>query len=113
MTASDDEVGRANRPRRADDPARERRVGPSRLSLWSGRRLAVACIAWISVVLALVGIGMALSVVLYHDTYEIRLAVRRSNLIGLGAVLLLPPTWITLQWWMMRNRRQARRQIQS
>ena len=87
---------------------RDRRAGPSRLSTWSGRRVAFLWIAWPGIVLALVLLGAALSVVMHHGLEEVRLDMSRFNLIFLGAVLGFPPVWLTLQWWRMHARRHRR-----
>jgi hypothetical protein len=100
--------------RRAGDAAgRERRVGTSRLSTWSGQRVALTWIAWPAIVLALIAFGAAASVRLLKSTEEVRFALSRSNAIGLAAVILVPPACLTLQWWLMHGRRRGRRERAS
>ena len=101
--------------RRSEDPelTRERRRGPSRLSTWSGLRVLRTGFAWVGLVLGLVLIAAGVSVARDGTSADVRLAVTRSNLIGLAASLLCPPLCLTAQWWRMRNRRHTRRSPQG
>ena len=85
----------------------ERRAGPSRLSTWSGRRMASLWIAWPASVLLLCLVGAAMSVLVQHSLTEIRADITRSNLIGLALAALLPPLCLTGVWWRMRHRRRT------
>lgn len=64
-------------------------------------------------VLGLVLIAAAVSVARQGTPADVRLAVTRSNLIGLVATLVFPPLCLTAQWWRMRNRRHERRSPQG
>jgi hypothetical protein len=79
------------------------------LSTWSGQRVALVWIAWPAIVLAIIAIGAAASVWLLKSTEELRFALRRSNAIGLTAVIVVPPACLTLQWWLMHGRRRGAR----
>ena len=92
--------------RREDAQPRERRVGPSPLSGWTGRRVVVTSVAWMGLVLVLVALAALLSYVRDGTAEDVRLGLTRSNLIGLGATLVIPPLCLTAQWWRMRNRRR-------
>jgi len=81
--------------------------------MWSGQRLALAWIVWLGVVLALVIAGMASSLVLSHNADEVRHVFTRSNLLGLSSVILVPPSCLTLQWWVMHQRRRERRKTRA
>jgi len=113
MTQRDEEVSQAQPRRRSDAEPRERRRGPSRLSSWSPRRLALAWIVWPALVLGLIALGAVVSLLLSHNTDSLRTAFTRSNLIGLVSVLVLPPACLTLQWWRMYHRRHGRPPISS
>lgn len=93
--------------RRASDVSRERRVGPSRLSQWKGRQLAVVSLAWAGCVVALLALGSLASIGELHGATELRIAFSRSHIIGLCAVLVVPPACLTIQWWLMHRRRRG------
>jgi hypothetical protein len=95
--------------RRLGEAARERRSGPSALAAWSGRRLALSCLAWVAILATLVAISAVMSVVIDHGTEELRADITRANLTGLLAVATIPPLCLTFQWWRMRNRRHRAR----
>jgi hypothetical protein len=97
----------STRGRRADEPLRERRQGQSRLSTWTRRRLVIAGVAWVALVLALVTTAALVSLVRDGNAEDVRLTLTRSNLIGLGATLVAPPLCLAAQWWRMRNRRRT------
>ena len=92
--------------RRGDSQPRERRIGPSRLSGWTGGRVVVIGALWMGLVLLLVALAALVSFIREGTAADIRLG--RSNLIGLGATLMIPPLCLTAQWWRMRNRRRRR-----
>ena len=92
--------------RREDALPRERRMGPSRLSGWTGRRVVVTGIVWMGLVLVLVALAALVSYVRDGSAEDVQLGFTRSNLIGLGATLVVPPLCLTAQWWRMRNRRR-------
>ena len=85
----------------------DRRVGPSRLSTWSGRRILSLWLLWPATVVAICAVAVFMSVRIHGDFTEVRVDLTRSNLIGLGAVLLLPPACLTMLWRRMRGRRHA------
>ncbi|HEY2851448.1 MAG TPA: hypothetical protein VGJ18_01290 [Gemmatimonadaceae bacterium] len=95
--------------RRLEDVARprERRSGPSRLSTWTGRRVVVTGIVWVGLMLVLVALAAFVSFMREGTAEDVRLAFTRSNFIGLGATLVIPPVCLTAQWWRMRSRRRA------
>jgi hypothetical protein len=72
--------------------------------------LLLACLIWIGLVLALTVLGIAASIAMNHETAEVRIALSRSNVIGLIGVLLIPPLCLTVQWWRMRRRRRNGRE---
>ena len=86
-------------------PDTDRRVGPSRLSTWSGRHIRFLWLIWPATICLTCGIAVVASVRIYGDFTEVRLDLTRFNLIGLALVLLLPPACLTLLWWRMRGRR--------
>jgi len=64
--------------------------------------------AWPGIVLALTALGAATSIMMHHGLEEVRVDVSRTNLIGLSALLVVPPACLTLQWWRMHARRHGR-----
>ena len=96
--------------RREDDTHRDRRLGPSRLSQWTERRVALLWLLWPGIVLTLVALAAAASIAMDHGLGEVRLALTRTNMILLAIVLLLPPACLTLLWWRMQGRRRGRRE---
>lgn len=96
------------RRRTEDSRSRERREGPSRLSTWSRRRVLSTAIAWVVVVVGLVGVGAIISIAREHNADDVRDLMTRSNLILLATSLLLPPACLTFQWWHIRQRRRER-----
>ena len=84
----------------------DRRTGPSRLSTWSGRRIAWLWIVWPGIVLAIVAVAVFVSVRLQRGFDEVRVDLTRTNLIGLIAVIIVPPGCLTALWWRMRGRRR-------
>jgi len=90
---------------REDATVEDRRRGPSRLSRWSGRRIATLWLVWPGSVLGIVALAALGSVVTQHGYTELRSDLTRSNLIGLTGVLIVPPTCLTVLWWRMRRRR--------
>jgi hypothetical protein len=96
----------ARHERRRDEVPRERRSGPSALATWSGRRLALSCLAWLAILATLLVIGAVMSVVIGHGTEELRTDMTRANLTGLLAVATIPPACLTFQWWRMHGRRR-------
>ena len=84
----------------------DRRVGPSRLSTWSGRRVAALWIIWPGSVLAACGIAVFLSIRLNNGLDEVRVDLTRSNMIGVVLITIIPPALLTFLWWRMRRRRQ-------
>jgi hypothetical protein len=99
-----DRLGR----RPEDSLSRERREGPSRLSTWSRRRVLITGIAWVVVVVGLIGVGAIISIARDHNADDVRDLMTRSNLILLAISLVLPPACLTFQWWYMRQRRRER-----
>lgn len=83
----------------------DRRVGPSRLSRWSARRIATFWLLWPAIILVICTIGVILSVRVHGGLGEVRLDLTRSNLIGLAAVVVLPPVCLTILWLRMHGRR--------
>lgn len=95
--------------RRTDDEeARDRRIGASPLSDWSARRVALSWPVWWGMLLLLLALGTVLSDLVNHDLTELRIALTRSNVVGLLATAVIPPACLTLQWWRMRGRRHGR-----
>lgn len=64
--------------------------------------------AWVGCVVILLALGTVVSVGEIHSFVEVRIGFTRSNLIGLLAVLVVPPGCVILQWWLMRERRRGR-----
>jgi hypothetical protein len=65
-------------------------------------------ILWPAAILALVVAAALLSRRIYGDYTEVRLDLRRGNLIGLVAAAIAPPFCLTLLWWRMHGRRRRR-----
>ena len=101
-------MGELEQGRRGGDVFVDRRLGPSRLSRWHGRHVLIASIAWLGGVLLIVTLGTFASIAEAHGLTEARIAFSRSNIIGLLAVLVIPPAWLTLEWRLMRGRRRER-----
>jgi hypothetical protein len=95
--------------RREDAVPRNRRIGPSRLSAWNGRQIALSWVVWPGAVVSLVAIGIAISLWLRHGLDEVRLDLSRSNLVGLLGVLFFPPACLTVLWRLMHQRRRRQR----
>ena len=92
----------------SDPPTRgNRRLGPSRLSAWSGRRVAAFWIAWPGFILALCAIAVLLSIRVGAGLGEVRSDLTRENLIGLAMTVILPLALLTALWWRMRGRRRS------
>ena len=91
----------------SDDPRTDRRRGPSRLVLWSRERALRFWLVWPAFVLALVGLAAGVSFVIYRSPVEIKLALTRTNLVGLFFALVVPPACVTLVWHRMRRRKRA------
>src|SRR6185437_9586352 len=89
-------------------PDDERRVGPSRLSRWSGRRVGALWVAWPAAILAICVVIVGLRVRADHGFREVRVDLSRSNLIGLAVALVGPPLCLTILWSRMRGRRHRR-----
>lgn len=85
----------------------ERRVGASRLSTWSGRRVAAFWLLWPAGILLLCAIAVLLSIHINAGFDEVRVDLTRRNLTGLAVTLLIPPACLTWLWWRMRGRRQS------
>jgi len=92
--------------RRHKEIERDRRVGASRLATWPGRKLALAWVVWPVSVALLVAAGALISFHRLGDASEVRSVLRRSNVIAVLAVLVVPPACLTVQWWRMRHRRR-------
>ena len=88
-------------------PEIERRLGPSRLSMWSGRRIAALWLLWPGSVIVICVLAVAVSVHVYAGFGEVRTDLTRRNLIGLTLVIVAPPAYLTGLWWRMRRRRHA------
>ena len=89
----------------SDDPPFDRRRGPSRLVQWTGAHTLHFWIVWPSIVLTLVVVAAVASYVIFRGPVEIRLALTRTNLIGLILALIVPPACVTIIWFHMRRRR--------
>jgi hypothetical protein len=63
--------------------------------------------AWAGCVLLALALGTIASIVEWHGVTEARIAFSRSNIIGLLAVLVVPPACLTIQWRLMRGRRHG------
>jgi hypothetical protein len=98
----------AHQGRRLHEVLRERRMGPSRLSRWTGHQVAMAAMAWVGCIIALLALGTVLSARENHGLVEARIAFSRSSITGLIAVLFVPPAGLSMQWWLMRERRRGR-----
>lgn len=97
----------AKEGRRFDDVLRERRLGPSPLSRWNQRRLLFVSLVWAGCVLLILALGIVASIAESHGLTEVRIAFTRSNIIGLIAVLVVPPAVLTMEWRLMRGRRRG------
>lgn len=84
----------------------DRRLGPSRLSTWSGRRVGALWLLWPGAVIAVCVVIVAMRVRADHGFSDVRVDLTRSNLIGLGVALIGPPLCLTLLWSRMRGRRR-------
>lgn len=84
-----------------------RRVGPSRLSTWTGRRIRLLWLLWPATIIAACLIAVLVSLRVYGDFSEVRVDLTRSNLVGVVMVILVPPACLTALWWRMRGRRHA------
>ena len=91
----------------------DRRVGPSRLSTWSGGRVGAFWLLWPGIIIAICVSAVFLSVYVQHGFSEVRSDLTRANLIGLTVVLINRPTCPTVLWWRMRGRRRVRRAARS
>ena len=91
----------------SDDPRPERRRGPSRLVLWSREQALRFWLVWPAFVLTLVTLTAGVSYLIYRSPVEIRLALTRTNLIGLFFALVVPPACVTLVWHRMRRRKRT------
>ena len=90
----------------------DRRVGPSRLSLWTGKRIAALWIMWPGGILLLCAAAVLLSVRFNEGLGEVRSDLTRGNLIGLTLIVLVPPAYVSGLWWRMRQRRRSDRHTQ-
>ncbi|HKW47671.1 MAG TPA: hypothetical protein VJN70_09500 [Gemmatimonadaceae bacterium] len=88
-------------------PANDRRVGASRLSTWSGRRIGMLWLQWPASILAICIVAVLASIRLQGSFTEVRVALSRTNLIALPLVLIVPPACLTAVWWRMRGRRRS------
>jgi Na+/proline symporter len=64
-------------------------------------------ILWPAVILTIVVLAALLSRHIYGDFVEVRMDLRRGNLIGLTAVAFVPPICLTILWRRMRGRRHS------
>lgn len=87
----------------------DRRVGPSRLSTWSGRHVGALWLLWPGTVIAICAVIVASRMHAERGFSEVRVDLTRSNLIGLAVALIGPPLCLTILWWRMRGRRHRRR----
>lgn len=85
----------------------DRRIGPSRLSTWSSRRIRFLWLLWPGIIVLVCAITALVSVRVHGDFTEVRVDLTRSNLIGLAMVLVVPPACLTLLWGRMRGRRHG------
>ena len=88
-----------------------RRLGPSRLSTWSGRRIGAFWLLWPGIILGICVVAVFLSVHVQRGFGEVRSDLTSTNLIGLAAVLIVPPACLTILWWRMRGRRRESRSV--
>ena len=85
----------------------DRRVGPSWLSTWTGRRITALWIIWPGSLVVLLVIGVLLSIRFTGGLREVRSDITRSKLVGLGIIAIIPPTYLTVLWWRMQSRRRS------
>jgi hypothetical protein len=65
-------------------------------------------IVWPVAILAIVALAALVSRHIYGDFVEVRMDLRRGNLIGLSGAAILPPMALTILWRQMRGRRRSR-----
>jgi hypothetical protein len=107
-TSASDSMKAPLAERRHDLQPRERRLGASRLSKWTPRQVALVWLLWPCILAALIGIGIALSYRLNHGFTEVPFAFSRSMYFGLALTVVVVPGCLTVQWWLMRDRRHGR-----
>jgi hypothetical protein len=78
------------------------------LSTWTFRHVLLAWVLWPCILAVIIGIGVVLSGRVNNGYVEVPVAFTRSAIWQLLAVAVVPPGCLTLEWFLMRERRATR-----